>query len=309
MVRDRMLAGNDFSLVTLDQRDLFTEHYTKYPQVHSDNTFTNMVCWNHYAHYSYARSMGTIIIASTIDGETRFRIPIGPRNDDLLKDLFSFAVNEGNTEYPIAILDPDSAAWVRALYPELTLHPQRQYFEYVYRAMDLASLPGRPYVTIRHQLNKFRRNCSPMVEHIAEFNLGKVREFLVEWCEWKDCEGEPVLENEKEAVFYAIDNFTALGLQGLAITVAQKIGAIAIFERLNGDTALVHFEKGLPDCEGIYKAINEETAKMLVDEGYRYINRESEMGVPGLREAKMRYHPDHMVEVHFISGNDLAGVI
>ncbi len=304
-----MLAGSDFSPVMLDQRDLFAGHYAKYPQVHSDNTFTNMVSWNHYAHYSFARSRGTFIIASTIDGETRFRIPIGPHDDDLLKDLFSFAVNEGNTEYPIAILDPDSAAWVRARYPELTLHPQRQYFEYVYRAIDLASLPGRPYVTIRHQLNKFRRNCSPMVEQIAESNLGKVREFLVEWCEWKDCEGEPVLENEKEAVFYAIDNFTALGLQGLAITVAQKIGAIAIFERLNGDTALVHFEKGLPDCEGIYKAINEETAKVLVAEGYRYINRESDMGVPGLREAKTRYHPDHMVEVHFISGNDLAGVI
>lgn len=53
---------------------------------------------------------------------------------------------------------------------------------------------------------------------------------------------------------------------------------------------MVHFEKGLPDCEGIYKAINAETA-FAAKEKYRYINRESDMGVPGLREAKMRYHP------------------
>jgi hypothetical protein len=61
----------------------------------------------------------------------------------------------------------------------------------------------------------------------------------------------------------------------------------------------VHFEKGLPDCEGIYKAINAETASVLLHD-FTYINRESDLGIPGLREAKTRYHPDHMVEVYSI---------
>ena len=66
---------------------------------------------------------------------------------------------------------------------------------------------------------------------------------------------------------------------------------------MTDDTALVHFEKGLPDCEGIYKAINKETAALLAKR-FAYINRESDLGVSGLREAKMRYHPHHMVEVY-----------
>ena len=65
---------------------------------------------------------------------------------------------------------------------------------------------------------------------------------------------------------------------------------MSLFEPLNDDTALVHFEKGLPDCEGIYKAINAETAARLA-KNFTYINRESDLGVAGLREAKMRYHP------------------
>jgi hypothetical protein len=81
------------------------------------------------------------------------------------------------------------------------------------------------------------------------------------------------------------------------IRVNQDIGAISLFEPLNMDTALVHFEKGLPDCEGIYKAINAETAALLAKK-FTYINRESDLGVAGLREAKLRYHPDHMVEVY-----------
>jgi hypothetical protein len=75
------------------------------------------------------------------------------------------------------------------------------------------------------------------------------------------------------------------------------VGAISLFEKLNDDTALVHFEKGLPDCEGIYKAINTETATRLA-KNFTYINRESDLGVAGLREAKTRYHPHHMVEVY-----------
>ena len=71
---------------------------------------------------------------------------------------------------------------------------------------------------------------------------------------------------------------------------------MSIFERLNADTALVHFEKGIEDYEGIYKAINAETAAVLAKD-FEFINRESDMGVAGLREAKTRYHPHHMVEV------------
>ena len=83
----------------------------------------------------------------------------------------------------------------------------------------------------------------------------------------------------------------------MIIRVFSKIGAMSLFEPLNADTALVHFEKGLPECEGIYKVVNAETASLLTKK-YPYINRESDLGIHGLREAKMRYHPDHMVEVY-----------
>jgi len=89
-----------------------------------------------------------------------------------------------------------------------------------------------------------------------------------------------------------MENFSRLGLSGLAIRVGERIGAIAIFEELNPETAVVHFEKGLPDCEGIYKAINAETARHL--EGrYTYINRESDMGVRTPRGQDAVSPPPH----------------
>jgi uncharacterized protein len=290
-----MLSQDDFEPVTLADREFFSRHYAQYPQTHSDNTFTNMVCWNHYAHYTYAHVEKNIIIASTIGSVTRFRPPIGPRNTALLRSLLRFASDISDNE-PVVLIDPDAARWMQATCPGINLVADRDHFEYVYRAADLADLPGKNYLTIRRQVNKFRRECASTVESISRDNWEEVKRFLIEWCEWKGCEGDPVLAHEKEAVFFAIDHFNELPVRGLAIRVFDKIGAISIYERLNSETALVHFEKGLPDCEGIYKAINNEVAARLAKD-FTYINRESDLGVAGLREAKERYHPHHMVEV------------
>jgi hypothetical protein len=292
-----MLSPDDFMPVTLADRDFFTRHYELYPQTHSDNTFTNMVCWNHYAHYTYAYVEKKIIIASTIGSVTRFRPPIGPHNPALLRSLIRFASDVSDNE-PLMLIDPDIARWIQQTCPGINLVPDRNDFEYVYRAADLAELPGKNYRTIRRQVNKFKRNCATTVESVSRDNWEEVKRFLIEWCEWKGCEdGDPVLAHEKDAVFFAIDHFNELPLRGLAIRVVGKVGAISLYERLNSDTALIHFEKGLPDCEGIYKAINNEVAARLAQH-FTYINRESDLGVTGLREAKMRYHPHHMVEVY-----------
>jgi hypothetical protein len=290
-----MLSQGDFRPVTLADRVFFENHYAHYPQVHSDNTFTNMVCWNHFAHYQYAYVEKCIVLASTIDDTTRFRAPIGPRNPELLRAVISLASEISDNE-PIVLIDPDTAIWMREVSPGINLVPDRDHFEYVYRAADLATLPGKNYLTIRRQINKFRKNCASRIEPMTSSNHEEVKRFLIQWCEWKGCEGDPVLAHEKDAVFFAVDHFDELPVQGLVIRIDGAIGAISLFEPLNADTALVHFEKGLPECEGIYKVINAETAALL-SHNFTYINRESDLGVAGLREAKMRYHPDHMVEV------------
>jgi len=302
-----MLTKRDFTPVTIGDKNFFSNHYRKYPQVHSDNTFTNMVCWNPYAHYEYAYVHGNLVLSSTIEEKTAFRPPIGNHDPRVLEDVMRLAVSEGD-ENPLVVIDPASKAWISSLYPGLPFQPDRDYFEYVYRTRDLAELPGKKYQTIRHQLNRFQKNCMPVIEPVTAKNLNEVMEFLVRWCEWRQCEKEPWLAHERDAVFYAVSHFMDLGLMGLAIRVNNGIGAIAIFEPLNETTAVVHFEKGLPECEGIYKAVNAETAHLLLDR-FEYINRESDMGVPGLREAKMRYQPDHLLEVYSVKKEDLRNVL
>ncbi|MDD4162584.1 MAG: phosphatidylglycerol lysyltransferase domain-containing protein [Methanothrix sp.] len=302
-----MLSAANFKPVALSDRDFFRAHYSSYPQVHSDNTFTNMVCWNDYAHYRYAFVEGCIVLSSSIAGMTRYRPPIGPRNPELLAEVLRLAA-ESEEEHPFVILDPETKDWIAGIYPDLQFHAERKYFDYVYLASDLAELPGKKYLTIRHQLNKFQKTCMPNIEMISAENIDEIKDFLDLWCDWKDCDSEPVLASEKEAVSFALSHYQELQLSGIAIRTRGKIGAISLFEGQNKDAALVHFEKGLPDCKGIYRAVNAETAKILARD-YVYINRESDMGVEGIREAKMRYHPHHMVEVHLLKKDELEKVL
>lgn len=291
-----MLGQEDFKPVTFADQAFFEHHYALYPQTHSSNTFTNMVCWNHFAHYRYAYVNGSVIISSTFEGVTRFRPPIGPRDPALMRVLLKLALDVGD-ETPLTHIYPDTAQWLHEIDPNLVLVPDRDHSDYVYRASDLAELHGKHYLKIRSQTHKFRKNYKHTVEPITPGNREELISFLEKWCELKKCESDSFLAHEIEATSYAVEHLSELSLQGLLIRVDSQVGAISLFERLNADTAVVHFEKGLPKYEGIYKIINVKTAEVLAGE-VKYINRESDLGVPGLREAKMRYHPHHMVEVY-----------
>ena len=135
--------------------------------------------------------------------------------------------------------------------------------------------------------------------------MDSVRKFLRRWCLWRDCESDSILENEKKAILYSMAHFFELELSGIALLVNDKIEAISVFERINLDTAVVHYEKGSPDYDGIYKAINQETA-LILQKDFKFINRESDMGLPGLRKAKMSYHPHHMIEVFHVERENIS---
>jgi len=181
-------------------------------------------------------------------------------------------------------------------YPKLDFKPFRDGFDYIYLATDLADLSGTKYSKIRNRLNQFKKNFSYNIEKISKSNLNEVKDFLKRWCLWKDCDSDILLENEKKAILFSMDHFEKLDLSGIAMRINDKIEAISVYEKMTSEMAVVHYEKGSPDYDGIYKAINQETAKIL-QKNFRFINRESDMNIPGLRKAKMSYHPHHMVEV------------
>lgn len=256
-----------------------------------------------YANYHFTLYKSTLIIYSRIDGQIRFRPPIGEHKKDVFDEVIALAQQQ-ESDFPLGVISSDTKKWMEKNYEKIKFNEHRKYFDYVYLASELAELSGSSYSKIRNRLNKFKRNYEYSTEKISEENMGEVEKFLHRWCLWKDCKSDELLLSEKKAILYSISNFFELGLSGIVIRIDGDIEAISVYEPMGTDVAIVHYEKGSPDYDGIYKVINQETAEILKGD-FKYINRESDMGIAGLRKAKKSYQPDHMVQVYHISKEDL----
>ena len=298
-----MLSIDDFKSVTLEDKKIFDKHYEKYPPIHSDNVFTTIISWMNYSNYHYTAIGNNLIIYSKINGQIRFRPPSGKRKKDVFDQVIKLAQKQ-DSDYPFGVIDLETKKWLEKNYQKLVFEEHQEYFDYVYLSSDLADLSGSNYSKIRNRLNKLNRDYSYSTEKISSENMEDVRKFLDRWCLWKDCESDPLLENERKAIMYSMSHFFDLGLSGLVIRLDDNIEALAVYEEMNPDTAIIHYEKASPDYDGIYKAINQETAKKLQND-YKFINRESDMGLPGLRKAKMSYRPNHMVEVFHVDKKNI----
>ena len=187
------------------------------------------------------------------------------------------------------------------LYPgRFRFHTDRDGFDYVYEIHDLADLKGRKFQKKRNHLNKFRQNHPDWrLETIDQDNLETVRDFVHKWYALR-LEEDPHADfhMERAAIEKALRHWAELELEGLMLYSGDQLLAFAIGSRLSADTYDIHFEKALDIADGAYAAINQGFAAYLRDKHpeLRWLNREDDMGLEGLRKAKTSYCPHHFIE-------------
>jgi hypothetical protein len=103
---------------------------------------------------------------------------------------------------------------------------------------------------------------------------------------------------ERTALFKALKDYKALCMEGIALVEGNKVLAFSLGSPLNETTFDIHFEKALSETDGAYPTINQAFARYLREKypSVEFLNREDDMGLEGLRKAKLSYYPHHMVE-------------
>ena len=136
-------------------------------------------------------------------------------------------------------------------------------------------------------------------EKPVTLNSADLQEMVDTWYQRRSAEGVPDdFHLEKQALKRAFANMDTLGLEGLVLMEDGKIIAMTMGSRLGADTVDVHFEKADTDYPGAYAVINRAFARPLREKypEVKFLNREDDMGLEGLRKAKLSYYPHHMVE-------------
>jgi hypothetical protein len=171
--------------------------------------------------------------------------------------------------------------------------------DYIYLSDKLVSLRGNKLHKKRNQINQFLELYPGHASlRLQPSDLPACLELSEKWCRLRTCEALD-FDHETSALKRALLHFAELDLQGIKVTLDGALAAFAIFSRLNSAMADVHFEKFDPEIKGIGQVINWETAKALAPD-YKYINREQDLGLEGLRQAKRSYIPEYIVNAFLL---------
>ena len=185
-----------------------------------------------------------------------------------------------------------------AMHGHISYEADRPNFDYIYDTKDLIELSGRAYHSKKNHLNYFLANYEYEYVKMTPEMTDEGMEFIREFNERKsldDPHERLLLEFEERAMKDVFLNLDTVGYLSGVIRIDGKIEAISIGGKLGTKTVTVHVEKANTEYRGLYQAINTEFCKHMASNVKR-INREEDMGIPGLRKAKLSYKPVKFVE-------------
>ena len=274
---------------------MFESYLAKPHYMGSECAFSNMFLWRDIFQTYWTIAHDFLIVKVRRSGVDFMLPPYGGRDEDLplvLDELREY--HEGHT-FEIHGIYECMMDRMRKVLPNAEFITDRDNWDYVYLRDELAAMAGRKYHGQKNHYNAFKKaHPDYTFEFLQPDNFSECLAFGEAWCEERAHEDPSVLE-ELHALREAFVNFKELGLEGGAIRIDGRVQAFSFGKRINAEVADVHVEKANPDYRGLFVAINKECAEKVWT-GITYLNREEDLGHPGLRKAKEDLHPVTMVQ-------------
>jgi len=273
----------EFSQVAMEQRPVLHPRFHELPEGMSELTFANIYLFRHAHRYQVARLEGDLLLIVGEDAESFFILPFGLPSRQMLDELFE--------RYRVAKCCPSPQAEQLAAMG-YRVWEDRDNFDYLYRREDLVSLSGRKFHRKKNLVNLFLRTNTGTAKPLFPEYVGDALRILDTWRQQQETAGD------YDAAREALEKIEQLQLCGGIFYVNDEPAAYSLGEELaQGTMWVTHFEKAIDDqrYKGIYQYVNQAFVSVL-PEKYELINREQDLGDPGLRQAKESYRPSGFVK-------------
>ena len=272
------------------------EKYIKNKFENSETSFANLFIWSHYYNTLWGETDGFLVMLNTSpDGRVHCYMPYGEGDIKACIDkLMDHTLSMGQ-ELRITNASKEQAHMIKELYPDTVIEENRNFEDYVYLTEKLIALSGKELHAKRNHLNKFKASYTYNYRPMEKGDFSECLSLAGELISKDRPKGSFAYEAEMQSIRTAFEYFNILGLSGGVIEIDGRICAFSVGEELTENCAVIHIEKADITYNGIYSAINNEFVKNRW-KGYEFINREEDMGIEGLRKAKLSYKPHHLVE-------------
>ena len=278
--------------------------------------FANLVGWQFLFGTELCMLENTVVLRYTFDGQRAYMVCtlealslelVEALLDDSKGDLTLIGLEDSQVEQLSMIRSAEGRLLPRGRKNgqwSISVEPLRDQYDYIYRRTNLATLHGRHLDAKRNHIHRFRAE-HPDFEYrpLTPELFDECRRLTEIWQEEKG--GSNTINAEKQVMETIFSNWDALGMTGGSIFVDGRMVAFTYGSAVTTDTFDVCVEKADRHVEGAFAIINQQFAEHLPEQ-FIYLNREEDMGIPGLRQAKLSYHPEILLtyNVVHITKND-----
>lgn len=288
----------EFMPASLEHRERYEALLAGEPSRGCEYSFANLYLWGKQ---NLAFLHGCVGFFSHFYGRSVYPFPIGPGDKRAVLEAYIQDAAQRGIPCRITGISPPDRENLEQWFPEkFQFREDRDSADYVYAIDDLADLQGRKYQKKRNHVNRFfsehpQCRCVPLTRE----QIPRVAQLAAHWYAQREtgiAQGAYILE--KRAIRRCLKDMEGLQAEGCLLLDGEDVLAFTIATWLSDDTMDVHFEKAREDVDGAYAAINREFARYLREKypRLRYLNREDDLGLEGLRKAKLSYLPHHLVE-------------
>lgn len=284
----------EFKPVGLEDMAVVKAHLDREPSGVCEMNFANIFIWKDSEHPRYTILNGNFCLLLEPDFETPYFLP--PAGGDRVPETIAACLRHA----PRLSRVPEE--FVRRFGAGFRAEEDPDNFDYIYRAEDLTELKGKKFDGKRNRIRKFESSFRHEYSPLDRKDAPECAELLQRWFEEKR-NGDPYMKAEKVAIVQALASFELLGLKGGVVRVDGRVEAFAFGMRLKDDTVVIPIEIADPAFPGLAQWINREFVRREWPE-FKFVNREQDMGIEGLRKAKLSYQPDHLVRKYNLFGTE-----
>lgn len=289
----------EFKTVTLEDKKWADELIFKENSRSADFNFGNIYIWDKHYKQLITQSNGRMFTKLRYNGESEFVYPVG--NGDLrtaIEQIREFA-NAKGYKTVIRGITCDAKDTIERLYPhKFDFTEDVDCADYIYLAEKLSNFNGKDLHQKKNHCNRFEKEHSWYFKPITRALIPTCMDMLAVWTETNKERLDSSISYEHDAILRAFAAFEKLKLEGGVLFADDKVVGFSIGEMTNEDCFNVHFEKADINLNGAYTMVCREMTRIAMSnhEKLKYINREDDMGLEGLRRSKLSYKPEYLVK-------------
>ena len=297
-----------FKDISMESRELLNPYFDLVDYEACEYCFNTLYMWQHLYKTGYYIGDGFAVIVAEYEGNTFSILPLAKKED--MPRVIEFVVDYFEKEQKKIYfrgITKEVVEFLKENYPgKFNYTEERDLFDYVYDGESMRELKGRKNVKKRNHINSFLNLYKNRYEYklLDKGNFEECIELLNLWEQNKEnieSSGHKELDEEILSIKEVFENYEKLkdNVKIAGVYIDNKLEAFTIGEKINENIALIHIEKANQNIKGIYQYINQQ---FLLNEfpNVKYVNREEDLGLDGLREAKLSYHPCKFIEKYSI---------